>query len=344
MNLPATQKEIAKMSDSYVVPQAVRDAAKRGLELRRKHGRGGLDTRQARAEGVGSGVQRASNLIQGRVTLDTIKRMAAFFARHRKNKDSREDNGEPGAGMIAWLLWGGDPGDRWSLRVLRQVAAKKSLEQVEPLLNQVLSSLVLRGSNSLEDISELVATELSNQMIYGVSEALLNFIMDSSLDQDQVSEALLEKREKRENNVKVPAKYLEGLEGEARERRKREIQDRMRGDNKDFSELPGDDKAETKPSKYSRKQIAEKIREELKGDNSKANFLRAAAKVSGVSKKILEQVYERGMAAWGAGHRPGASQVAWAIARVYSFLSSDGKTRRTADKDLWAEHLKNKRS
>lgn len=337
------------MSDSYVVPQAVRDAAKRGLELRRKHGRGGLDTRQARAEGVGSGVQRASNLIQGRVTLDTIKRMAAFFARHRKNKDSREDNGEPGAGMIAWLLWGGDPGDRWSLRVLRELAAKKSLDQVEPLLKQVLNSLMLRGTSSLEDIADLVAAELNNQMIRGVSEALLNFIMDlsASPSQQSSSETSLEKREKREkreSNVSVPAKYLEGLEGEAREKRKREIQDRMKreGGNKDFSELPGDDKAETKPSQYSRKQIAEKIREEIKGDNTKANFLRAASKVSGVSKKILEQVYERGMAAWGVGHRPGASQVAWAIARVYSFLSKDGKTRRTADKDLWAEHLKEK--
>lgn len=325
------------MSDSYIVPQSVRAAAKRGLELRRKHGRGGLDTRQAREEGVGSGVQRASNLVQGRVTLDTIKRMASFFARHRKNKDSREANGEPGAGMIAWLLWGGDPGDRWSRRILRELAAKKSLDQVESLLSKVL------GEATVEASAELVSAELHKSVIQGISEVFLGFIVEDSAEEQQLDN--WEELQKADG-PKVPAKYLEGLEGEARERRKREIQDRMRreGGNKDFSELPGDSDAkdDTKPSKYSRKQIAEKIREELKGDNTKANFLRAAAKVSGVSKKILEQVYDRGMAAWGAGHRPGASQVAWAIARVYSFLSRDGKTRRTADKDLWAEHLKNK--
>jgi len=337
------------MSDSYIVPQSVRAAAKRGLELRRKHGRGGLDTRQAREEGVGSGVQRASNLVQGRVTLDTIKRMASFFARHRKNKDSREANGEPGAGMIAWLLWGGDPGDRWSRRILRELAAKKSLDQVELLLSKVLGEAT---------VEELVSAELHKSVIQGISQVVLGFIVEDGAEEeeqpfpwfiveDSAEEQLGNWEElQKADGPKVPAKYLEGLEGEARERRKREIQDRMRreGGNKDFSELPGDSDAkdDTKPSKYSRKQIAEKIREELKGDNTKANFLRAAAKVSGVSKKILEQVYDRGMAAWGAGHRPGASQVAWAIARVYSFLSRDGKTRRTADKDLWAEHLKNK--
>jgi len=32
----------------------------------------------------------------------------------------------------------------------------------------------------------------------------------------------------------------------------------------------------------------------------------------------------------------------WAMARVYSFVAG-GTTRRTADKDLWQKHLKNKK-
>ncbi|MEK9696738.1 MAG: DUF5824 family protein, partial [Candidatus Poseidoniales archaeon] len=51
---------------------------------------------------------------------------------------------------------------------------------------------------------------------------------------------------------------------------------------------------------------------------------------------ILKQVYNRGMAAWKTGHRPGASQQQWAYARVNSFLTG-GKTRTTADADLWAK-------
>ena len=39
------------------------------------------------------------------------------------------------------------------------------------------------------------------------------------------------------------------------------------------------------------------------------------------------------MAAWRTGHRPGASQQAWAYARVSSFLTK-GKTYYTADADL----------
>ena len=42
------------------------------------------------------------------------------------------------------------------------------------------------------------------------------------------------------------------------------------------------------------------------------------------------------MAAWRTGHRPGTTPQQWAFARVNSFLTG-GKTRTTADKDLWAK-------
>jgi len=58
------------------------------------------------------------------------------------------------------------------------------------------------------------------------------------------------------------------------------------------------------------------------------------ASQSGIPYGILKQVYDRGMAAWKGGHRPGANSHAWALARVNSFIVG-GKTRHTADKDLW---------
>ncbi len=61
-----------------------------------------------------------------------------------------------------------------------------------------------------------------------------------------------------------------------------------------------------------------------------------AARLSGVPKKTLDEVYARGMAAWQTGHRPGASQHAWAMARVESFLTG-GPTSKTADADLARE-------
>jgi len=44
-------------------------------------------------------------------------------------------------------------------------------------------------------------------------------------------------------------------------------------------------------------------------------------------------VYDRGLAAWRTGHRPGATAQAWAYARVHSFVMK-GKTYYTADKNL----------
>src|SRR5210317_879679 len=55
---------------------------------------------------------------------------------------------------------------------------------------------------------------------------------------------------------------------------------------------------------------------------------------SGVPYGILKTVYDRGMAAWKGGHRPGTTPQQWAFARVNSFLTG-GKTRTTADADLW---------
>jgi len=64
--------------------------------------------------------------------------------------------------------------------------------------------------------------------------------------------------------------------------------------------------------------------------------LPAIAKATGVPASTLKTVYNRGMAAWRTGHRPGASQAAWGMARVHSFVLH-GKTYRTADADLAAK-------
>ena len=55
--------------------------------------------------------------------------MKSFFARHEKNKDSRKPDGTPGAGKIAWDLWGGDPGKRWAESVDRKM--KRADEQAK---------------------------------------------------------------------------------------------------------------------------------------------------------------------------------------------------------------------
>jgi nicotinic acid mononucleotide adenylyltransferase len=61
------------------------------------------------------------------------------------------------------------------------------------------------------------------------------------------------------------------------------------------------------------------------------------AEKSGMPYSILKQVYNRGMAAWRTGHRPGTTPQQWAMARVNSFVTKSSGTWGGADKDLAAK-------
>ena len=58
------------------------------------------------------------------------------------------------------------------------------------------------------------------------------------------------------------------------------------------------------------------------------------AEKSGMPYSILKKVYDRGMAAYKTGHRPGATPQQWALARVNSFTTKSSGTWGKADKDL----------
>ena len=62
--------------------------------------------------------------------------------------------------------------------------------------------------------------------------------------------------------------------------------------------------------------------------------VRKKADKSGMPYSILKKVYDRGMAAWRGGHRPGTTQQQWAFARVNSFVTKSSGTWGGADKDL----------
>jgi hypothetical protein len=106
---------------SYTPPQGVRDAAQRALDWREEYGRGGTDV----------GIARARDLANGRnISADTIRRMVSFFARHGVNRSEHYglEDGEPTTFRIAWDLWGGDDGRRWSNEIARQRKMDKEQE------------------------------------------------------------------------------------------------------------------------------------------------------------------------------------------------------------------------
>jgi len=74
--------------------------------------------------------------------------------------------------------------------------------------------------------------------------------------------------------------------------------------------------------------------EEFKPILEEIEGLKKKSEKSGIAYSILKAVYDRGMAAWQGGHRPGTTPQQWAFARVNSFITKGPGTWGKADKDL----------
>jgi nicotinic acid mononucleotide adenylyltransferase len=156
-----------------------------------------------------------------------------------------------------------------------------------------------------------------------------------------------------------PVRYHSGVADSTAEKRKAHFNkgaEKHWDDPSAYEKAPGDATAETKPSKYTKryhqlftKEGTVKHDRRFKFNRKKENpyfkdleessdvALEKKASETGVSKSILKQVYNRGVAAWRTGHRPGTTPEQWGMARVNSFLTG-GKTQKTTDADLWAKH------
>lgn len=124
-----------------------------------------------------------------------------------------------------------------------------------------------------------------------------------------------------------PAKYFRGLTRKQNAQRKRSATRRARmswKNPKAYVPWKTDKGVKTRRSSYTSR-FHKKYPE--------AKSLPEISKVTNIPLKTLRTVYNRGMAAWRTGHKPGASQAAWSYARVHSFVTK-GKTYYTADADL----------
>ena len=107
--------------------------AKKGLEWRKEHGRGGTMV----------GVARANQIVRKeKLSPRTVRRMKSFFARHEVDKRAEGfrpgEDGYPSAGRIAWALWGGDAGQSWSNKKVDQLDRERNkfLEHVSELTDE----------------------------------------------------------------------------------------------------------------------------------------------------------------------------------------------------------------
>lgn len=92
---------------TFAVPAAVAAAARDGLRLRKKFGRGGTDVGEDRAKQLSTG--------HPRVTLRDIVHIRSYFQRHAVDNLHQKD--PPSNGWIAWQLWGGNAGRAWAEKI-----------------------------------------------------------------------------------------------------------------------------------------------------------------------------------------------------------------------------------
>lgn len=160
------------------------------------------------------------------------------------------------------------------------------------------------------------------------------------------------KKKKEGATPKTQPNYYKGLSKKDKEERQRVIKRRTKMDSDDpkaYKAFRSDKGVKTKPSKWTAKfkkmygemnedqknvfheKLSAKIRKSLRNKAKKANAPTGA----------LTTVYNKGLAAWRTGHRPGASQHAWAMGRVNSFLA--GGPARKVDKAQWNQVKKHRK-
>jgi hypothetical protein len=138
----------------------------------------------------------------------------------------------------------------------------------------------------------------------------------------------------RDKDTDQPKKYVSGLTDKQKKAHDKHLEKQGKKSDSDksaYKQSPADKVAKTKPSKHTNKF------KQMYGEdylNEKIAGLEKKAKKSGMPYSILKKVYDRGMAAWKGGHRPGTTPQQWAFARVNSFTTKSSGTWGKADSDL----------
>jgi hypothetical protein len=178
----------------------------------------------------------------------------------------------------------------------------------------------------------------------GIKEAIDRAIPDLEYEPDEIEKranqlkemALKEKKLPYDKDTDQPKKYVSGLSDKDKKAHDRHLEKGSKKSDSDksaYKQSPADKKAKTKPSVHTKKykqmfgESDVELNEVIKG-------LKKKSEKSGMPYSILKQVYNRGMAAWKGGHRPGTTPQQWAFARVNSFITKSSGTWGKADKDL----------
>lgn len=273
-------------------PQAVRNNAKRGIELNEKHGN---------KCATQTGKVRAQQLAKGEpLSRSTVRRMASYLARAEAYYDPSDSSA---CGTISFLLWGGKAGKRWAEARVAEIQALSALEQMltHPDNEELVSQVIDDNTAIIDD-----------RLAYATQEAAEKAAQDIGCEGFHTHD--YDGRTwympcKEHNLAEV------GPRGGIRRSRKAPKSDTPNRNPKGKGTAKGD-ASNTRSAKVSKADAAT-----LKKKSDAFNERYKDKLGYGVNVGMLKAVYQRGLGAFNVSHSPKIkSASAWAFARVNAFL------------------------
>ena len=205
-----------------------------------------------------------------------------------------------------------------------------------------------------EHVGDFSLVEAIGHLATGAPDYFFGGVADASKDKQEEaghSDPSPQDKDIRGKKHSTPSKYYRGLSSDTKKRRYSDFRQKAQKSWKDpsaYTDAPGDKEAREKDmpqSKHTKKYHAlyderinnSQMRNDMNEEASKG--LAAKAKKSGIPLSTLRKVYNRGMAAWRSGHRPGTTPQQWAMARVNSYITKGKGTYYGADADLRKENI-----
>ena len=248
----------------------------------------------------------------------------------------------------------------------------KSRDRLPDPIKKNMDKMALRSPDGLFTVLQAALNDLQTGMIESITKVLDEDAVARAREKQDLArkhKAEIEREKEEIKSIRSEETILEGepdMENKVNEKSMKDFNSTFKGSKSEFEKLKKDLAKNNMKVKIIKKypdgqidffvqaknpRFVKKIQKDIEKkydaslstipesvqiDEKKIAGLEKKSKKSGVPYGILKQVYNRGMAAWRTGHRPGTTPQQWAFARVNSFLTG-GKTRTTADKDLWAK-------
>ena len=155
---------------NFKIPDGVKKQAQMGLDMSREYNRGGTSV----------GKNTANYLVNNTIAAPRkVRHIAKYFPRHevdlRTPANSRPGaDGYPGAGLIAWKLWGGDAGRTWATKLVDAMNRRDEEKsfQVEESKAPAMSARVEKAlKNKVKEHNEKYGDSAGKRATYGMLAA-----------------------------------------------------------------------------------------------------------------------------------------------------------------------------